>query len=66
MFNLTRRAVFSTMAVLGLSTALVNPTLAQSLDVEKDELKLGFIKLTDMAPLAVAYDKVILKMGVCL
>jgi len=26
------------------------------LDVEKDELKLGFIKLTDMAPLAVAYE----------
>jgi len=27
------------------------------LDVEKDELKLGFIKLTDMAPLAIAYEK---------
>ncbi len=27
------------------------------LDVEKDELKFGFIKLTDMAPLAVAYEK---------
>jgi len=26
------------------------------LDVEKDELKFGFIKLTDMAPLAVAYE----------
>ena len=29
---------------------------AQPLDVEKDELKFGFIKLTDMAPLAVAYE----------
>ncbi len=29
----------------------------QTLDVEKDELKLGFIKLTDMAPLAIAYEK---------
>ena len=29
----------------------------EPLDVEKDELKLGFIKLTDMAPLAVAYEK---------
>ena len=29
---------------------------AQSLDVEKDELTFGFIKLTDMAPLAVAYE----------
>ncbi len=27
------------------------------LDLEKDELKLGFIKLTDMAPLAIAYEK---------
>ena len=30
--------------------------LAEELDVEKDELKFGFIKLTDMAPLAVAYE----------
>ncbi|HEY5568184.1 MAG TPA: CmpA/NrtA family ABC transporter substrate-binding protein, partial [Gammaproteobacteria bacterium] len=29
---------------------------AEPLDLEKDELKLGFIKLTDMAPLAVAYE----------
>ncbi|MEM6667924.1 MAG: CmpA/NrtA family ABC transporter substrate-binding protein [Pseudomonadota bacterium] len=30
---------------------------AELLDVEKDELKFGFIKLTDMAPLAIAYEK---------
>ena len=30
---------------------------AEMLDVEKDELKLGFIKLTDMAPLAIAKEK---------
>jgi len=30
---------------------------AVELDVEKDELKFGFIKLTDMAPLAVAYER---------
>ncbi|MEM9230976.1 MAG: CmpA/NrtA family ABC transporter substrate-binding protein [Pseudomonadota bacterium] len=29
---------------------------AEMLDVEKDELTFGFIKLTDMAPLAVAYE----------
>lgn len=29
---------------------------AQDLDLEKDELTFGFIKLTDMAPLAVAYE----------
>ncbi len=35
------------------------PAYAQTelLDVEKDELKFGFIKLTDMAPLAIAYEK---------
>lgn len=30
---------------------------AEMLDVEKDELTFGFIKLTDMAPLAIAYEK---------
>jgi nitrate/nitrite transport system substrate-binding protein len=40
------------------TTLLVSfPALAEMLDVEKDELKLGFIKLTDMAPLAIAYEK---------
>ena len=42
-------------AVLLASTASV--VSAEMLDVEKDELKLGFIKLTDMAPLAIAYEK---------
>ncbi|MEM0976191.1 MAG: CmpA/NrtA family ABC transporter substrate-binding protein [Pseudomonadota bacterium] len=39
-------------------TSLVTafPAVAEMLDVEKDELKFGFIKLTDMAPLAVAYE----------
>src|SRR6185295_3725805 len=37
--------------LLGIQTAL-----AGELKLEKDELKLGFIKLTDMAPLAVAYE----------
>ena len=42
---------------LGLTTALVSlPAMAEMLDVEKDELTFGFIKLTDMAPLAVAYE----------
>ena len=30
---------------------------AEMLPLEKDELKLGFIKLTDMAPLAIAKEK---------
>jgi nitrate/nitrite transport system substrate-binding protein len=51
--------------VLGLGLALaaatasaaLKPAWAEMLDVEKDELKFGFIKLTDMAPLAIAYEK---------
>ncbi len=45
--------------LLGLiaSTALAGPAFAQMLDLEKDELTFGFIKLTDMAPLAVAYEQ---------
>ena len=39
------------------ATAIASPALAQMLDLEVDELKLGFIKLTDMAPLAVAYEQ---------
>lgn len=38
-------------------TALSSPAWAEMLDLEKEELKFGFIKLTDMAPLAVAYEK---------
>ncbi|MCJ7871922.1 CmpA/NrtA family ABC transporter substrate-binding protein [Marinovum sp. 2_MG-2023] len=41
---------------LAASTALVSPAFAE-LDLEKDELTFGFIKLTDMAPLAVAYEQ---------
>ena len=45
--------------LLGLvaSTALATPSFAELLDLEKDELTFGFIKLTDMAPLAVAYEQ---------
>ncbi|WP_367281145.1 CmpA/NrtA family ABC transporter substrate-binding protein [Sneathiella sp.] len=40
------------MMISGLTIAK-----AEMLPVEKDELKFGFIKLTDMAPLAIAYEK---------
>lgn len=43
------------IASLLLFTALASP--AAAFDVEKDELTLGFIKLTDMAPLAIAKEK---------
>jgi len=48
---------------VGLTTALTLTSLSVSglhaaeLKLEKDELKFGFIKLTDMAPLAIAYEK---------
>jgi nitrate/nitrite transport system substrate-binding protein len=46
-----------------LAAALLGPPLwavpveAETLAVEKPNLKLGFIKLTDMVPLAIAYEK---------
>ncbi len=45
-------AALGATAFIGLSAG---PATAQEL--EKDELKFGFIKLTDMAPLAIAYEK---------
>ena len=41
------------------AASLLSPRKARAelLDLEKDELKFGFIKLTDMAPLAIAYEK---------
>ena len=45
--------LLSAAAVMGFNSN----AYAEMLDVEKDELKLGFIKLTDMAPLAIAYEK---------
>lgn len=38
------------------SFALAAPSSAQMLDLEIDEITIGFIKLTDMAPLAIAYE----------
>lgn len=53
-----RRKVFGFAAALTVSlVTATSPVSAGMLDVEKDELKLGFIKLTDMAPLAIAYEK---------
>lgn len=38
------------------TSILASAAYAEMLDLEKDELTFGFIKLTDMAPLAVAYE----------
>ena len=56
-FQTTRRRLLAmATATLAVSTVIA-PAHAEFLDVEKDELKFGFIKLTDMAPLAIAYEK---------
>tara|TARA_R110002020_G_scaffold24424_2_gene80420 strand:+ start:12600 stop:13979 length:1380 start_codon:yes stop_codon:yes gene_type:complete len=52
-----RRTALAVGALALASATLLTPARAEMLDVEKDELKLGFIKLTDMAPLAIAYEK---------
>lgn len=44
-------------AAAAIALCLSVPTFAAPLKVEKEQLKLGFIKLTDMAPLAIAVEK---------
>ena len=52
-----RIALKKLFAHLGCSAALLLSPLALAAELEKEELKFGFIKLTDMAPLAIAYEK---------
>ncbi|WP_109467629.1 CmpA/NrtA family ABC transporter substrate-binding protein [Albibacillus kandeliae] len=48
----------SVLAALASATALAGSLAhAEMLELEKDQLTFGFIKLTDMAPLAVAYEQ---------
>ncbi len=42
---------------IAASVLLGTATFTQAAEPEKEELKFGFIKLTDMAPLAIAYEK---------
>jgi len=59
--KLSRRKFVATgtalVAATGLSAPFIKRARGAALNVEKDELKFGFIKLTDMAPLAIAYEK---------
>jgi len=57
----SRQSASTWCGILGLATlsCILSFSVAaetQLLDVEKDELNFGFIKLTDMAPLAIAYE----------
>lgn len=45
------------LASVFLGIACVTGALAAGKGPEKEQIKLGFIKLTDMAPLAIAYEK---------
>ena len=60
-FGLSRRRFLLSTAALGaaavVSTSIVSRAVAGPLKLEKDVVKLGFIKLTDMAPLAIAQEK---------
>ncbi len=42
--------------IAGVTFTLATPVFAEELELEKEDLKFGFIKLTDMAPLAIAYE----------
>ena len=57
----SRRKIVKTLAVASLvvSAGLLPFSSAMSApgELEKEDLKFGFIKLTDMAPLAIAYEK---------
>ncbi len=44
-------------SLCGAMTIFSSTASAEMLELEKDELTFGFIKLTDMAPLAIAYEK---------
>lgn len=55
--RLFKHALASLTCAATLLLAPLASSIALAADPEKDELKLGFIKLTDMAPLAIAYEK---------
>ena len=42
---------------LALTIGMASPAYSEQLDVEKDSLKFGFIKLTDCAPIVIAKEK---------
>lgn len=56
-FARASRLAASLAAALLVPALWAAPVEAEKLAVEKPHVKLGFIKLTDMAPLAIAYEK---------
>lgn len=57
MRKLARTIAASLITAVTALPLLTPSATAAELELEKEELKFGFIKLTDMAPLAIAYEK---------
>lgn len=53
----SKRAGMFCHSILFFCLLISQTSFTQDLKLEKDELTFGFIKLTDMAPLAIAYEK---------
>ena len=56
--NTVKKALGTSLVALGMLSLLApsQAALAEIGEPEKEELKFGFIKLTDMAPIAIAYE----------
>ena len=55
--RVARFAKYALTSVAVAMFAVSTPAMAAKSKLEKPELKFGFIKLTDMVPLAIAYEK---------
>ncbi len=57
--DVIKRSLLALGTAIALSTSLLSMNIAGAAvgEPEKEDLKFGFIKLTDMAPLAIAYEK---------
>ncbi|MDP9082339.1 MAG: ABC transporter substrate-binding protein, partial [Pseudomonadota bacterium] len=54
---ITRRRGLKLVAAVAIALLATSAADAKPLKLEKEQIKLGFIKLTDMVPLAIAYEK---------
>ncbi|MEA2080747.1 MAG: ABC transporter substrate-binding protein, partial [Pseudomonadota bacterium] len=52
-----KTATLALSIAMGLALSAPGISYAEVGEPEKEDLKFGFIKLTDMAPLAIAYEK---------
>ena len=55
--KLRRHLIITGLLLTGFSLTGLSTSIAAVGEPEKEELKFGFIKLTDMAPLAIAYER---------